>query len=130
MTTETETVQTAAVAEVASIGRDDFGPKKRRYGKVATEDGRHAYFQSLTASELAQWDAECLDADGNVDPSKLKHQHPKLLARVLVDKTGKRLFTDDEFQLLADTDSALITTIMQAVRKHVGLDRRIDAEKK
>ena len=115
--------------EPSDVTRDDFGQKKKRYGKVTMEDGRKAIFQSLTASELASWDAGCLDEHGKVNDELLKLQQPKLLALCLTDKTGKRLFSDDEFQLLADTDSLIITPIFHAIRKHVGLDRRVDAEK-
>ena len=127
--TETAAQPAAQPAAADHFTRDDFGAKKRRYGKVTFDDGREAYFQSLSASELAKWDAGCLGEDGKVDNDLLDDQQSKLLALVLVDKVGKRLFKDEEFQILADTDSVVITPIFRAVRKHLGLDRRADAEK-
>jgi hypothetical protein len=96
---------------------------KRRFLDVTLSDGSVAKLQSITEIERAEYNSEMLTADGSVDKEQFKYGTAKLLARMLVDESGKRMFHDSEWELIAELDSLFTEEIGDAARKHIGFDR-------
>lgn len=118
---ETVTVQTAAPAEALVFGRDQFTESSTtRYVRVAIGD-RVAYLRSLPESERAKWDASSLNEKGEVDRDAVLARRARLLAMILVDNKGKRLFTDDEWPMISQADGKVTSKLFTAAVKHLGL---------
>jgi hypothetical protein len=96
---------------------------KVRIGSAKLPDGSVAYFRSLSQSEMAAFDFEFLGTDGEIDRDKwTKERQPRMLAKVLCDEAGRRIFGDNEWQIVTGIDSAVMGRIFRAVAKHLGLD--------
>lgn len=94
-----------------------------RIGQTTSADGSVAYFRSMSQSEMAAFDFEFLGEDGELDKDKWsRERQPRMLAKVLCDDDGKRIFADDEWELVAAIDSAVMGRIFRHVAKHLGLD--------
>jgi hypothetical protein len=101
---------------------------KRRLIDVTLSDGAVVKLQSLTEIERAEYNAEMLDADGAVDKEQFKYGTVKLLARMIVDENGKRMFHDSEWPIIAELDSLVTEELGDAARNHIGFNRA-DAKK-
>jgi len=101
---------------------------KRRIIDVALSNGDVVKLQSLTEIERAEYNAEMLLDDGSVDKEQFKFGTAKLLCRMVVDETGKRMFHDNEWEIIAELDSLVTEELGDAARKHIGFDKT--AEKK
>ncbi len=99
---------------------------QRRYLEV---DGYR--IQSLTATEVAMWEAGRIDWDkGRVTAESLATSKPRLLALCLVDDDGQRLFKDHEYGLIAHTDASILS-IYDACVKHCNIESSlVDEERK
>jgi len=108
-------------APLKPMRREDYlAAAKPRYGSVATGDGRIHYFRSVSQSELAAFEYQFFDDDGKICEDKWSRERQgRLLALTLVDQEGVRLFADDDWQILADADSATMTPVVKAINQHL-----------
>lgn len=100
--------------------QDYLDAAKPRYGSVTTGDGRIHYFRSVSQSELAAFEYQFFDDDGKIDEAKWSRERQgRLLALTLVDQHGERLFADDDWQILANADAAVMTPVVKAINQHL-----------
>ena len=102
---------------------------KVRYVRVPIGD-RFAYLRSLPETERAKWDSSALDEKGEVDRDRMLSRRARLLAMILVDKTGKRLFADDDWEKISVVDGAITSKLFTAAVKHLGLNDQSEDEAK
>ena len=101
---------------------------KRRYREVELSTGGTIRLQSLTEIERGEYNSEMLTDDGSVDKEQLKLGTAKLLVRMIVDESGKTMFYETEWPLIAELDSLVTEEVGDAARDHIGFNR--SAEKK
>ena len=129
---ETETTQEPQATKPAddTFGVSDFAAaSKVRYVRVPIGD-RFAYLRSLPESDRAKWDSSALDENGEVDRDRMLTRRALLLAMILVDKTGKRLFADDDWEKLSSVDGAITSKLFTAAVKHLGLNDQSEDDAK
>lgn len=114
--------QTATV----NLDREAFlNAGKVKYGFVDTDHGR-AYFRSLSEFERALIDGDLYDDDGRVIDNATAIRRAKLITAAVVDKEGKRLFADNEWESVAKLNSRLTKPIFRSLVKHLGLDAEVE----
>jgi hypothetical protein len=95
---------------------------KRRYG---TYEGIR--FQSLTEGELSTlrgvWAGRYAGRGEDVSAPFDLTSRRELLVVAIVDESGKRIFANDEADLLADLDSEVTEALHAAISAHCGIDR-------
>jgi hypothetical protein len=121
MSESTESTAPAARADDTFGAAEFAAASKVRYVRVPIGD-RFAYLRSLPESERAKWDSSALDENGEVDRERMLTRRARLLAMILVDKTGKRLFGDDDWPKLSNVDGAITSKLFTSAVKHLGLN--------
>lgn len=91
------------------------------------EWGGTVSIRALSAAERIRWEQEVFP-NGVVDSEKFL---TALVARSLVDESGKRLFADEEFAALGDKNPAVLARLREEAAKlnKIGTDDQKDAEK-
>lgn len=122
--------QTVAPAEAPqAMSRADLdGFLKRDHGYVEV-NGKRVYFQSLTESERCKIDADLYDEDGELDEEAFNEtRRSRYMAMALVDSSGKRLYKDEEWTVIAALNSRITIPIFEGLSKHLGLERKSSEE--
>lgn len=131
-TTEpTQTTEAPKPAPPRAFSRADYlAATAVRYGRYTHEDGRVSYFRSLSHTEQAEFDHLFFDpVTGEPDEKRWRTERtPRLLALVLTDDQGQRLFEDDEWPELGRIDDRVMGPVLKAVAKHLGQGRTDGAE--
>ena len=78
--------------------------------------------QTLTERERREYDLGQLDAEGNLDMSKVPLAGPRLMAFMLVDEEDDQLFSVRDVPELANKDARIISAIVERLRIHCGMD--------
>lgn len=94
---------------------------ERRVVRREIGPGRVIYLRSLSPVELAEWDAEVLDASGRYDRGRQKYQAAKLVARVWCNPKGERFFADGDWGKLAEDQSGTVRLIHREASRFLGL---------
>ena len=100
---------------------------ERRYDAKHWEGIGKVRIQSLSELERKQWQLANLDADGNLDLSKVPMSGPLLITFTAVDDQGKKIFTRNQAQQLAQIDSKILGPMVDWIQEHCGLDN-LDVE--
>ena len=79
------------------------------------EWGGHVYVKVLSGAERDRFDQSVLDRHGK--PTNLQGARARLAAITLCDKDGRRLFSDQEINQLADKSAAAIERVCEAAMK-------------
>lgn len=107
-----------------AITREEFDTlTETKYGSMPLPGGRRILFRSLPRSAMYAIDAEFFGDDGKTIDSLMPTRPAKIMAAVLCDGSGNRLFTDDEWSRVDALPSGLFEPLWTAVRKHLGLEK-------
>lgn len=94
--------------------------KERRYDTVEIE-GDIYRMQSLNAYEKSKYQSmKWSGKDFTVTPETFERAKRHLVAMVLVDKDGNRLFDDSQIEELKDYDCGWFDEIFEACERHIG----------
>ncbi|HHQ48922.1 MAG TPA: hypothetical protein ENK19_08590 [Acidobacteria bacterium] len=86
-----------------TLSRDEIlaaGRKLKQEEVDVPELGGTVIVREMSGSERDSWEASLLDTRGPDPVMNLANTRAKLLVRTIVDADGKRLFTDDEIDLV------------------------------
>lgn len=86
--------------------------------------------QNLTQKERAAYEELSFDEDGDRRIDQIKMRDLNLLVRVIVDDTGRRMFSDNDTDLLTSLDGGDMDLAFAAAREHCGFNYRIETAKK
>jgi len=88
---------------MTTLTRDEIlaaGRKLKQEAVEVPELGGSVLVREMTGAERDGWEASVLDTSGPDPKPNLENTRAKLLVRTIVDEQGKRLFTDDEIDLV------------------------------
>ena len=94
--------------------------KPRKVEHVDVPDFGRVYVRGLTAAEYDEFEAGCVVEDGN-GKSVSRANRPLLLRHCVVTSDGKKVFRDDQIEMLAGLDSAITSPIAAKAMKMCGL---------
>lgn len=73
-------------------------------------------------------DSQFFGDDGKAIEDRIRERPARILAAVLCDAHGKRLYADAEWERLDALPSEIFEPLWTAVRKHLGLEAKVDDE--
>ncbi len=104
-----------------TFGRDDILQAKDLRIMHVKAWGGLVCVRGLTGAERDKYEAGILKMRGNQQTYDLQNARAKLCAMAICDESGKRLFTDEEFTLLAEKNAAELQKIFAAAQKLSGI---------
>lgn len=94
---------------------------RRRYKLVPLPDGDTARIQTLNEAERSDFEKGTVNSRGRINVDRMASARRRLVAKVLVDEEGRRLFDDDQADLLRQADAAIVGAIYDAAVQFVGI---------
>jgi hypothetical protein len=106
---------------MASTKQDlmNLGKREPELVKLA---GKEFLVKGLTDRERAEWELDCLDEEGRKDLTAMESIRPRLIAKCLVDDNGLRLFSDDEYEIVAEWPASVTVKLFEVCSRLCGLD--------
>ena len=95
---------------------------KRRVAKVDVPQIGEVYMRSLSEAEWSRYQQDSVDLDtGKVTPAGLQTAKPRLIALVLADEAGERLFKNSDLQQIAEMDAKVVNRLYEACEAFCGV---------
>lgn len=99
-----------------------FAASDTTYEEVACPEwGGSVRVKALTAAERDDYEASLLTGKGKNRELNLRNARAKLVARTVVDDTGKRLFSDGDAEALGDKSAAVMQRLFETAQRLSGL---------
>jgi hypothetical protein len=122
-----QTDSPAAGPQKKVLSREDIlKPRPRVFKTVLVPEWEgEVIVQSLTPSEAAKFEAESLNAEGELIGHKVRTTNERLCILAVVDEHGKRELSDADLPtLMKDSNSAAVRRVADAAAELSGLDRK------
>ena len=99
-----------------ALGRDAIiDAADRKLERVPVPEwGGDVYIRMMSANERDQWEREMFNPDGSIKSDKAASL---LAVRVITDENGKRLFADDDIDVLGAKSTAALNRIFVAAKR-------------
>lgn len=93
---------------------------KRRVEKVNVAGVGEVWMRSLSEAEWSQYQADSVDPEtGRVTAAGLINAKRRIVALVLCDEVGNRLFKNSELAMIAELDASLVGSLADACEKFI-----------
>ncbi|TWU19565.1 hypothetical protein [Allorhodopirellula heiligendammensis] len=125
----TEAAQTQAEPKAAShvVTREELDQvTANRHGFYTLPNGSRILFSSLRRSILYAIDADLFNDAGEVDNQKFRERPARIMATVLCDGQGNRLYKDEEWEKVDSLKPSIFEPLWKAIRKHLDLDKEAE----
>lgn len=84
-------------------------------------EGAYVYVKGLTGAERDKFEASIIEQRGTLQRINLENARSKLCVACICDQDGKRLFSDDEINVLAGKSAIALERIFTAAQRLSGL---------
>lgn len=87
-------------------------------------EGGQVIITSMGADERDAWEASMIETRGTSQKMNYKQARAKLVARCLVDESGKRLYTNEEIDALGKRNGAVIDRLFAVAKRVNALEKK------